>query len=614
MNLYEKTLLFGAYFSLFFLKNIFGLIGATAIFLIIFFRYRNFFFKNNFFVAGNIFLFLIFFALFGVIKVLLDIDFSGSFFVLLVHFSVFSAQYFFKRIPTKSRGRWTSLFIAFLIFTLSIVVQSVFLTALDPYIDEYAHLLGAKAISETGSGEYFLDDKINDSYSRSYFITFLISFLFSIFGESLFIARFLGVFMSALTSITFYFLGEKISKNVGIISALLWIFSPWSIAVAKNVREYAYFPFFFLLTFLFLFSVFRFFCRQLSLKKSFQKNLKKSILGGIVFLLPLFYGFFLDPQSTFRQITIMYLCFFAFLFFAFLLSPKFSMHSKRLVFSLASILGLIGLFLLSQTDILFFRFAPSFNKSWANLFFGDSSTQWFYHSFAAGFFLFFIVGIAAAIRDAVKKNLVALFFVVIFVAYFYFFTFHFDRYFRPRYAFTVLIWMIPIVALGVQSSFSAIFSQIKKPTKTVGAFFLFLIGFFSVFNLSNARTAMEMNEHEYVPITNEYHDHVTPLFQKYKTKVSSDDAIICTLCEAFLLSDFAPLQKNKIFPYISTDPNRFQKLRTVVDKNSSGWIFLDWRRNNYWTPGILREDFFLGKTKIEFIEIFSGFYVYHWSQ
>ena len=153
----------------------------------------------------------------------------------------------FDEISCKTRKRFLNLkrppytAIILIIITFAIIVRVFKLEILDPYTDEYLHIIAAMEIMKSG----------HTDYTRCYFLTYITYIMFKFLGQDLFIARLPSVLFGVLTIIPLYLLASKISRPIGLASAFLWASSPWAIGVSRTVREYAVFPFF-LLIFLYI--------------------------------------------------------------------------------------------------------------------------------------------------------------------------------------------------------------------------------------------------------------------------------------------------------------------------------------------------------------------------
>lgn len=506
---------------------------------------------------------------------------------------------------------WRYSITLFLIVLVGFGLRVTNLTYLEPYTDEYAHLVGAKAINDHGSPTFFIDGKMTEPYTRTYSLTVLISVLFSFFGTSLFIARLPGVMFGTLAIIPFYFIGRKINKNIGLISSVLWMCSPWAIAVSRNVREYAIFPFFFLVIFLFLLKFYDYIVKILK-KDKFRINLKMILylLGAII---PIIYGFYINPASSFKQIAILYGVFFIFLIYYIFRSQSIKSQTKKIVGGISLFLVLLSSFIYFIIDIDFVDKFPKFNHYWLNLILGNSSTQWSYNAGIYGFYVIFAFGVIFSLYSLLKNRFeVAGFIFLTFITYFYFFIFHFSRYIRPRYEFGILLWLIPIIAIGLYLLFKIFTHKLNNIKQGIILLTLLIIIILSVFNPANTYQSFNIYKHGYVPITNECHDKYLPVLEKYDKYINENDTIICSLCGPLYWYGQVNVTKNNVYSYTYSNESRFAKTEEIITNSDKGWMILDWRRNNRWTKGYPKKDFMVGNKNIPFLEVYSGFYIYKW--
>jgi hypothetical protein len=487
----------------------------------------------------------------------------------------------------------------FIILILGFLVRLINLTALEPYTDEYIHLIYAQSINAHGSPNVYIDGAFNEPYLRGYFLTYLVSIIFSVFGESLLNARLPGIIISTLTIIPMYFIGKKIAnKHVGLITAALWAFLPWAIMISRNVREYAYFPLFYALIFL--------------LFISFYENVKKYLEGSssrhiyslfmmqlILLCLPIIYAFVLDEYSTFKQISICYVA--AFLFFSYSLLSNININkiAKNIIFIFVITALMAGSFVFLNYEIPFVSRQPQLNEKWiTNLF----STV----GMIAALFIAFIAAIYSFYKKKANYPFIG-FILFVLLLYLYFYGFHLTRYFRPRYEFSLMVWLLPIIAFGMY-----IVIKLINPKKKYAKILLISLLFLLVINPKQFYIALSHKQHGYVPMTVEYHDQYLPVFKKYADIFNKNDPIIASLHPTLYWHKQVDHDKNNVYTYSYSDIFRFEKMLEVINKYKEGWILLDSRRNGRWTEGLPAENLVFDNVSIEFIEYLSGFYIYKW--
>ena len=133
-------------------------------------------------------------------------------------------------------------YILMAIFVLALGLRAIDLNRLEPYTDEYSHLVSALGIVDHGSPTYNINGETRAPYVRFGIFTHSLALLFKNFDQSLTLARLPGIIFSALTIFPLFKLGSKISISTGLFSSLLSAISPWAIATSRNARELAFFP------------------------------------------------------------------------------------------------------------------------------------------------------------------------------------------------------------------------------------------------------------------------------------------------------------------------------------------------------------------------------------
>ena len=277
-------------------------------------------------------------------------------------------------------------FLLFIIFLAGVALRIWNLGYLSPFRDEYTHLLAAQGIWE---------------YKRAQVTTYLVSFVFNLFDTtSLFIARLVPLIFGSLTTIIIYFLGRKINKKIGIIAALLWAVSPFSIGMSRYIREYSMNCFImalFVLCFIYFFN-------SMKLSK-FKIGSFLSLKSGVKMIL-----LFIPIIGTFRQawfgetykpiILLALVCFFLYFASAIKIKEFFRDKSHRKKISLIVILlSLFFIFTLSNI-VNFSRLGNNiqeydfdFKENYINLYFDSkldyqwSAAQWFLDSGFSEFLL-----------------------------------------------------------------------------------------------------------------------------------------------------------------------------------------------------------------------------------
>lgn len=468
------------------------------------------------------------------------------------------------------------------------------LMILYPYTDEYTHLMAAKNLLETGTTDY----------NRAYFLTYIVSLLFKIFGYSLYIARLPGVFFGAITVVPIYLLIRRVSKPSAMISAWLWVISPWAIGVSRNLREYAIFPFFILLYLVFIIP---YITRIIRIIDGKIRITWREIFPISVLCSPIIYAFYIDPLSSFKLITLFILP--VGLYGLYMLNKVKSPNSKKYMRYIIVVLPFLVLLLPHLRTVGFMHFKPQFNEYWLNIFFDlnlGTPMHWYYNMQLHYIFILFVI-LCGMVYIMSAKNITGILTVLIFVIGLYFFIFHFDRYVRPRYIFYLLPFFIFLIGFGL-------FSIYKLTPNSKSKNIILIILLLVLFNPLNAYYAITYEKHGYVPMTNEYHDNISQLIQSYKDKIEKDDIVITSL--GYMLQWYfdRPINDTNMFTWTYDNENRFENVSEIVSDNSEGWIVLDWRRNGRWTKGLPKDDFETGGKEVKFLGNYGGFHVYRWER
>ena len=67
--------------------------------------------------------------------------------------------------------------------------------------------------------------------------------------------------------------------------------------------------------------------------------------------------------------------------------------------------------------------------------------------------------------------------------------------------------------------------------------------------------------------------------------------------------------------YDYDDPQRFENVEAFVQAHNRGYMVLDDRRNNGWTPGYPTQGTFLiGETPVTVVQRTPGLTTYHWAR
>lgn len=477
------------------------------------------------------------------------------------------------------------------------------LTILDPYTDEYNHLLAAKGYLETGSF----------TYSRAKLVTYSVALFYwignaSSFYEYLFWGRVPGVIFGTLTGIPLYFLAKQISKNIGITTVLLWMISPWAIGVARTVREYAFYPL------VILFVVLSFVKLIEYLLEFKREDLKKITLLVTILIGFLYYAYKIDNLSTLKLSFLIFPAIMAY-FAIFRIKTILAMvkRNKVLFFSSlgATLLILLALFWLGiNSDQLSF-IDIKMDKRWINAVINTRSIPIQTSDvikYKHIIYLLLSLGTSYALFNKRKKYFLHSFIFIIILIFFMYF---FDRYFRPRYIFYSLPFFIILISTSIYAVFICIRQFFSAKIFQKIALLISILFFLGISNFENTIYPAISSKHGYVFPTYEYHDRILEASNFLTEILTEDDVIITTMSTAFQF--VLNLDSTRFDSYNYKDKDRFKKVKEILNIQSQGFLVLDTRRNGKWASGYPKSGTFLiGNKEVIMIKKINSFNIYRW--
>jgi hypothetical protein len=499
-------------------------------------------------------------------------------------------------------GWWYSLGL-FLIVALGFVLRVWDLTILDPYTDEYYHILAAKEYFDFG----FL------GYMRAKFVTYSVIFFYwlikpSSLYEFIFWGRIPGVIFGAFTIIFIYFLSKRISKRTGLISSFLLATSPWAIGISRNIREYAFYPFFIIL-FLFLLEYIN------SLISQKKKNYLKITLFIIFLFLFLFYIFFVDIFSTFKILGVIIPSLLIYYFFKNINYFKNIYNTNKYIIFLLSLL--VTIFFISiifygikTGQVIFINF--KFSLIWWEYFFGTSNSpmHWWDGSFFQEYYSLLFIFLAL-IFIIIKKRYYYFLSIMIFFSLLFFFSCFFNRYIRPRYIFYAFPFFIIIIAPGIE--FLILIIRKYRGWVKILVTLIILIFSLKIFNYKNIIYPIISDMHGYVKTTNEYHFNLKKSLEFLKNEIYNNNSIITTNAIGRALKISFNIDEKILNYYMSNDNNRFIFVENIIKNNPQGLMILDSRTNGQWTEGYPKSgQFLIANKKVNVIRNEDDIQIYKW--
>lgn len=480
------------------------------------------------------------------------------------------------------------------ILILALLLRIFNLDGLPPYTDEYAHLLAAKDILSGVS--------LSEVYQRSLIIvTFPVALSFHVFGMSLWAARLPGVLFNVLAILPLYLIMKWINRPIAILTCLLYATSPWIIAVARNVREYAYYPFYFY-WFVYAMILFIIVFPERFVFSEYRKLLNSRLILLGVILLPVIYALFIDVYSTFKAFLMVYPA------FGIVLLSKLNLNNRlnRTVIGILMV-SFFLVFLYGLTIKVVNIAHPRFNSYPSIYFLFNAEQQWYFNRLAVVpvIAMFGVVFIGLRLFS---KNFLPVFWLGTLLTSSIYFFFFFNRYFRPRYVISVEFWLIPVLACGLFVFWIMLRSVL--PWRILQVIVLVLL-FFLSFNISQSLLPTVYETTGYMPITEEYHDDVIHAQLYLLDRVDEKNVLISSVYGNYV--SFLGIPRFlEIYPYgrnINKDPQEY--IHSIVQQHESGWIVLDERRYIQSKPLPLKNIKMDGKT-MNFDGIFAGQYIWHW--
>ena len=486
--------------------------------------------------------------------------------------------------------------IIFGLIVLALLLRVFNLENLLPYTDEYAHLLAAKSL--------LAGAPLASLYQRSLVtVTMPVALFLKIFGMHIWAARLAGILFNVLAILPLYLITRRINRPVAGIACLLFAANPWIIAIARNVREYAYYPFYFYWIVYGMLVFLQRFPERFVILRDWKKLLTPRIyLLTFLLLIPVIY-LAIDHYSTFKVMLVNYGVFFLFLLTKFDLKQK----SNRWFFGLAGAAALVGLYIFSPIEGNY-SVLPAFDTYLLKYFFPNPPQQWYFERWLL---VPAIVSVCAVILSSAlyRRNVIPVFLLALFAASVFFFAFFFSRYFRPRYIFNLEFWFIPLMAVGGYGFWilaKAAFPNRKIiPTLAVAAIALLSFNPWQVVLPSLYAT------YGLHPITDEYHDDMRPVDAYMRAHVQPGEALVASMYGNYVRWIGAP-QFAATYDYNYLDPDGQAMIYTAIADNDSGWVVLDLRRYIYSKP-LPREDFAYAGRQVTYVGAFADQLVWKWS-
>ena len=479
---------------------------------------------------------------------------------------------------------------------LALLLRVFNLESLMPYTDEYAHLLAAKSLLEGAS--------LASVYARSLLmVTLPVALFLKVFGMHIWAARLAGIVFNVLAIIPLYLLTQKVNRPIAVTAGILFATNPWIIAVARNVREYAYYPFYFFWIVLGLIALLERMPGGLVLTRDWKKLFAPRIsLLALILLVPVAY-LAVDHYSTFKVMLINYGVMFLFLLGKLDLKNKSNLRILGLAFAAI----VVGLFFFSPIEGNY-SLQPGFDDYLLRYFFPNPPQQWYYDRWLLVAPILLTCAVLLGVR-LYRHNFIPAFLLALFSASALFFAIFFTRYFRPRYIFNLQFWFITLLAVGGYGLWTVL--RVAFPTRRVVAPIIMAGLCLLAFNPAQVILPTIYATHGLHPITDEYHDDMRAVDAYMRAHVQPGEALVTSMYGNYAQWTGTP-QFSASYDYNYLEKNGQAVIYAAIAENDSGWIVLDLRRYIYSKP-LPRENFVYAGRQVEYVGAYADQLVWKWS-
>ncbi|MGH2582351.1 MAG: ArnT family glycosyltransferase [Anaerolineales bacterium] len=485
------------------------------------------------------------------------------------------------------------------IMLLALIPRALLLGREIFYIDELSHLTAAKEILAGSSPD--------SVYQRSFYtVTLPVALFIKVFGTQLWAAKLPGVLFNVFAIIPLFLILDKVNRTAAVVACLLYASNPWIIGVARSVREYAYYPFYFFWIIYGMISLIESIPKGFVVSKHWKQIANWKFAGLFLVLhLPLAYAVELDSSSTFKIIGVAYLVFYLISWVRIDLTWK----SNRLLLgaSLIAICSVIAIFLSSRgifRDI-------DLNLYPLRYFFPNAAQQIFFDRlgvfFAAALVAAFVLSVLFIRRNFIPAFLTALFILSgVFVSIFW------ARYFRPRYFISLQFWYIALQGVGLAGMW-IITQQWFKPRRGIGWAATILILGLSINPRQMFWPATATESGERTLVTEEIQYDIQAIEEMLLKEAIEGELVISNIYGSYAAWKGFPNLEYLRPPSNLAEAPRAEDLRRYVyswvESRDTGWIILDaWRR---WR-GLPRETIVLDGKVVDFVGQIQGQLVWRW--
>lgn len=461
-------------------------------------------------------------------------------------------------------------------------------------IDEPLHLVAAK--------ELISGAPLDSVYQRSlYMVTLPVALFTNVFGTQLWAARLPGALMNALAVIPLFLIMNKVSRGAAVITCLLFAFNPWVIGMARYVREYAYYPFFFFWIVLGMIAMIERIPDRFVVARSWKAIAHwRFVALGLALLVPAIYVFFFDQSSTFKIVGFAYVVFLFFMLNKFDLSDE---ANRWLIAVMGLALVIFVAFYLSKVSA--FSITPDLTITPLRLFF-PSPAQQIYFERPALLFAFALVVSSVLSLFLARHNFIPAFLLGLLLVSLFGFTLFWDYADRTRYYFTLQLWFIPLLGIGLYELWRLARKAIVARPVLAWAVIILLLAI-SVNPLQALAAADVQSGLE--PVTEQYLYNMGPIEALMLAEANEGELLISNT-----YGPYAQWKRTKNFQVVSPPsslPGEFQQVfPSYLEAHDSGWIVLDAPRE--WTD-LARSAVEIDSKTLEYLGEIGFQLVWRWS-
>ena len=494
---------------------------------------------------------------------------------------------------------FTYLFLA-VCFFIGLTLRLINLDGFPPYVDEYIHIRNADLLRRGETITYF----------RAFLpVTVPVFLSYKILGVSLWASRFPMVLLNMLAIFPLYVLTKNASRTFAVFSTILYVISPWLIAVSKTVREYAVVPLLFFTIAALIFDLLDW--DGLTIKQFFIK-----------YKLTLFFLVILLAYIVIDQLSIMKVGLAVYGVFGVMAILKLLKQKTRIWIKVTVIIGSLGTFLIAlERSGIITRYLStgkiiyqSTQMYWGSLVNQENYRQWYfggYLGFAILFISLFFTLYAILIKYN-KKNFVILFCFLNFAAVLIYLTFFIIGPTIPlrwRYGALMEYWYLFPVAFFLYLIYQSLIINVNRRVVAVVLVALLIFGLF--INFSALGLIFNYSGSTFFPITGEKHFRVSPAFDYLSKNISEDHILMTDILHHYSILVKQPLEPLEIFSLRDFRNKSLGNPLELVTEYPQGYIaaspneLLRWREIPF-------ENFVYQGKSIQYIGVLGDIHLWQW--